>query len=163
MINLAADKDAVLTEAIRVLAPGGRFAVSDIVVRGSIPAELREGAPLWAKCLAGAMEESEYRAKLAAAGFTDVDVQPTRVFTQAGGARVPRRRGPAGARRPSRAARRREGHERLRPREQAGLRVALLIASPTLRPSMTSPRKPIRGMAHMLPPSGAVSSASLNG
>jgi arsenite methyltransferase len=82
VINLSAEKDRVLGEAFRVLRPGGRFAVSDIVVRGSIPAELREDASLWAKCLAGAMEESEYRAKLAAAGFTDVDVQPTRVFTE---------------------------------------------------------------------------------
>lgn len=81
VINLSAEKDRVLSEAFRVLRPGGRFAVSDIVVRGSIPAELRDDAALWAKCLAGAMQESEYRAKLAAAGFADVDVQPTRVFT----------------------------------------------------------------------------------
>lgn len=81
VINLSAEKDRVLGEAFRVLRPGGRFAVSDIVVRGSIPAQLRDDAALWAKCLAGAMEESEYRAKLANAGFADVDVQPTRVFT----------------------------------------------------------------------------------
>ncbi len=81
VINLSADKDRVLSEAFRVLRPGGRFAVSDIVVRGSIPAELRDVAALWAGCASGAMQESEYRAKLAAAGFTDVDVQPTRVFT----------------------------------------------------------------------------------
>jgi len=82
VINLSADKDRVLHEAYRVLRPGGRFAVSDLVVRGSIPAELRADAELWAGCVAGAMEETEYRSKLAAAGFTDVDVQPTRVFTR---------------------------------------------------------------------------------
>jgi len=81
VINLSAEKDRVLREAFRVLRPRGRFAVSDIVVRGSIPAELRDVAALWAGCASGAMEETEYRAKLAAAGFTDVDVQPTRVFT----------------------------------------------------------------------------------
>jgi arsenite methyltransferase len=81
VINLSADKDRVLREAFRVLRPGGRLAVSDIVVRGSIPVELRDVAALWAGCASGALEESEYRAKLAAAGFTDVDVQPTRVFT----------------------------------------------------------------------------------
>ncbi len=81
VINLSAEKDRVLGEAFRVLRPGGRFAVSDIVVRGSIPAELRDVAELWAGCASGAMEESEYRAKLAAAGFADVDMQPTRVFT----------------------------------------------------------------------------------
>jgi len=80
VINLSADKDRVLHEAYRVLRPGGRFAVSDLVVRGSIPAELRADAELWAGCVAGAMEETEYRSKLAAAGFTDIDVQPTRVF-----------------------------------------------------------------------------------
>jgi SAM-dependent methyltransferase len=82
VINLSADKDRVLQEAFRVLRPGGRFAVSDLVVRGSIPAELRADAVLWAGCVAGAMEEAEYRSKLAAAGFIDVDVQPTRVFTR---------------------------------------------------------------------------------
>jgi len=82
VINLSADKDRVLGEAFRVLRPGGRFAVSDIVLRGPIPAELRDIAALWAGCASGAMQESEYRAKLVAAGFTDVDVQPTRVFTR---------------------------------------------------------------------------------
>jgi arsenite methyltransferase len=80
VINLSAEKGRALGEAFRVLRPGGRFAVSDIVVRGSIPAELRDGAELWAKCFAGAMEEGEYRAMLAATGFSDIDVQPTRVF-----------------------------------------------------------------------------------
>ena len=82
VINLSANKDRVLHEAFRVLRAGGRFAVSDLVVRGSIPAGLRADALLWAGCVAGAMEEAEYRSKLAAAGFTDVDVEPTRVFTR---------------------------------------------------------------------------------
>jgi arsenite methyltransferase len=83
VINLSADKDRVLREAFRVLRPGGRFAVSDIVVRGSIPDELRQAAQLWAGCFAGALEEDDYRAKLAAAGFADIEVQPTRIFTAA--------------------------------------------------------------------------------
>jgi arsenite methyltransferase len=81
VINLSADKDRVLAEAFRVLRPGGRFAVSDIVIRGAIPAELRRRADLWAGCFAGALEEGDYRARLAAAGFANVEVQPTRVFT----------------------------------------------------------------------------------
>jgi arsenite methyltransferase len=81
VINLSGDKDRVLREAFRVLRPHGRFAVSDIVMRGPIPAELRRGAELWAGCIAGAMEETEYRLKLAAAGFVDIEVQPTRIFT----------------------------------------------------------------------------------
>jgi ubiquinone/menaquinone biosynthesis C-methylase UbiE len=81
VINLSADKDAVLAEAFRVLKPGGRFAVSDVVVRGEVPAEVRRSVELWIGCVAGALEESEYRAKLAKAGFDDIDVEPTRVYT----------------------------------------------------------------------------------
>src|SRR5262252_3933076 len=81
VINLSADKDAVLTEAFRVLKPGGRFAVSDVVVRGEVPAEIRRSVELWIGCVAGALEESEYRAKLAKAGFENVDLEPTRVYT----------------------------------------------------------------------------------
>jgi len=81
VINLSADKDAVLAEAFRVLKPGGRFAVSDVVVRGEVPAEIRRSVELWIGCVAGALEESEYRAKLAKAGFADVDVEPTRIYT----------------------------------------------------------------------------------
>ena len=81
VINLSADKDAVLAEAFRVLKPGGRFAVSDVVVRGEVPAEIRRSVELWIGCLAGALEESEYRAKLAKAGFEGVDVEPTRIYT----------------------------------------------------------------------------------
>ena len=81
VINLSADKDAVLAEAFRVLKPGGRFAVSDVVVRGEVPAEIRRSVELWIGCVAGALEESEYRAKLAKAGFEDIDVEPTRVYT----------------------------------------------------------------------------------
>ena len=82
VINLSADKDRVLREAFRVLRPGGRFAVSDIVIRGPLPAELRQHAGLWAGCFAGALEENDYRARLQAAGFASIEIQPTRVFTQ---------------------------------------------------------------------------------
>jgi arsenite methyltransferase len=80
VINLSADKDRVLAEAFRVLRPGGRLAVSDIVVRGDVPAAIRRSVELWIGCVAGALEESEYRAKLAAAGFEAVDLEPTRVY-----------------------------------------------------------------------------------
>jgi arsenite methyltransferase len=81
VINLSADKDAVLAEAFRVLKPGGRFAVSDVVVRGAVPSEIRRNVELWIGCVAGALEESEYRAKLAKAGFEHIDVEPTRIYT----------------------------------------------------------------------------------
>jgi len=81
VINLSADKDAVLAEAFRVLKPGGRFAVSDVVVRGEVPTEIRRSVELWIGCVAGALEECEYRGKLAKAGFEDVDMEPTRVYT----------------------------------------------------------------------------------
>lgn len=80
VINLSADKDRVLSEAFRVLKPGGRFAVSDVVTRGPMPAEIRDKVLLWVGCIAGALEESEYRAKLSAAGFENIDVEPTRVY-----------------------------------------------------------------------------------
>lgn len=80
VINLSADKDRVLREAFRVLKPGGRFAVSDVVVRGEIPAEIRRSIELWVGCLAGALEESEYAAKLAQAGFTEISIEPTRIY-----------------------------------------------------------------------------------
>jgi SAM-dependent methyltransferase len=84
VINLSADKDAVFGEAFRVLKPGGRFAVSDVVVRGGgVPAEVRKNMELWIGCVAGALEEGEYRSKLAAAGFADVDLEPTRVYRAA--------------------------------------------------------------------------------
>jgi SAM-dependent methyltransferase len=81
VINLSADKSKVLREAFRVLKPGGRFAVSDIVTRGEIPAELRQSVLAWVGCVAGALAESEYRAKLAAAGFEQIDIEPTRIYT----------------------------------------------------------------------------------
>src|SRR5215467_7585849 len=81
VINLSADKDAVLAEAFRVLKPGGRFAVSDVVVRGEVPSAVRRCVELWIGCVAGALEEREYRAKLAKAGFEEVDLEPTRVYT----------------------------------------------------------------------------------
>jgi ubiquinone/menaquinone biosynthesis C-methylase UbiE len=83
VINLSADKDRVLAEAFRVLRPGGRFAVSDIVVRGEMPVQVRRSVELWIGCVAGALEESEYRAKLARAGFDRIEVEPTRVYTTA--------------------------------------------------------------------------------
>ena len=80
VINLSADKDRVFAEALRVLRPGGRFAVSDVVVRGEVPAQIRKSVELWIGCVAGALEEDEYRAKLAKAGFEGIDVEPTRVY-----------------------------------------------------------------------------------
>ena len=80
VINLAADKDRVLKEAFRVLKPGGRFAVSDVVTKGAIPDEIRKSMLLWVGCIAGALEEAEYREKLAAAGFEGIDIEPTRVY-----------------------------------------------------------------------------------
>lgn len=81
VINLSTDKDRVLREAFRVLRPGGRFAVSDVVVRGPVPAEIRKSVELWVGCVAGALDESDYRAKLAAAGFEEIEIEPTRVYT----------------------------------------------------------------------------------
>lgn len=81
VINLSADKGRVLRETFRVLRPGGRFAVSDVVVRGEVPADVRKNMELWVGCVAGAMEESEYRAKLAAAGFEEIEIEPTRIYS----------------------------------------------------------------------------------
>ncbi len=81
VINLSADKDRVLREAFRVLKPGGRFAVSDIVTRGKIREDIRRNALLWAGCVAGALDENEYRAKLAAAGFEQISIEATRVYS----------------------------------------------------------------------------------
>ncbi len=80
VINLSADKDRVLREAFRVLRPGGRFAVSDVVTRGDVPTEVRHSMLLWVGCIAGALEESTYRSKLAAAGFEAIDIEPTRIY-----------------------------------------------------------------------------------
>lgn len=80
VINLSADKDQVLREAFRVLKPGGRFAVSDVVTRGEVPEAIRNDMLLWVGCIAGALEENDYRAKLAAAGFAQIGIEPTRVY-----------------------------------------------------------------------------------
>ncbi len=80
VINLSADKDQVLKEALRVLKPGGRFAVSDVVTRGEMPAQIRQSVLLWVGCVAGALEENEYRTKLASAGFENIEIEPTRIY-----------------------------------------------------------------------------------
>jgi arsenite methyltransferase len=80
VINLSADKSRVLREAFRVLRPGGRFAVSDVVVRGHVPDTVRQSMLLWVGCIAGALEEEDYRARLRAAGFVDIDLEPTRIY-----------------------------------------------------------------------------------
>ncbi len=80
VINLSVDKDQVLREAFRVLKPGGRFAVSDVVTRGQIHPEVRQSVLAWVGCVAGALDEGDYRSKLSAAGFTDIEIEPTRVY-----------------------------------------------------------------------------------
>jgi SAM-dependent methyltransferase len=80
VINLSPDKDRVLREAFRVLKPGGRLAISDVVVRGSVPCDIRRSVELWIGCVAGALEETEYRDKLMSAGFEDVEILPTRIY-----------------------------------------------------------------------------------
>jgi len=81
VINLSGDKDRVLREAFRVLKPGGRFAISDVVVRGEVPEQVRKSMELWVGCVAGALTDTEYQQKLAAAGFESVDLEPTRVYS----------------------------------------------------------------------------------
>jgi SAM-dependent methyltransferase len=80
VINLSGDKDRVISEAFRVLKPGGRFAVSDVIVRGEVPAAVRRNMELWVGCVAGALEENEYRGKLAQSGFEGIEIEPTRVY-----------------------------------------------------------------------------------
>jgi len=80
VINLSGDKDRVIREAFRVLKPGGRFAVSDVVVRGDVPAAIRKSMELWVGCVAGALRDREYNDKLVQAGFDDVSIEPTRVY-----------------------------------------------------------------------------------
>ena len=80
VINLSIDKDTVLREAFRVLKPGGRFAVSDVVVHGEVPADVRRSMELWVGCIAGALQDTEFETKLAAAGFTDVEIEPWRQY-----------------------------------------------------------------------------------
>ena len=80
VINLSADKDRVLSEAFRVLKPGGRFAISDVVTRGEINQDIRHSVLLWVGCVAGALDENEYRSKLMAAGFGEITIEPTRIY-----------------------------------------------------------------------------------
>ena len=80
VINLSADKDQVLREAFRVLKPGGRFAVSDVVTRGEVMPEIRKNVLLWVGCVAGALDENDYRTKLASAGFDNIEIEPTRIY-----------------------------------------------------------------------------------
>jgi arsenite methyltransferase len=80
VINLSPDKDAVLREAFRVLKPGGRFAIADVVVQGEVPDALRRSLEMWVGCVAGALQDTEYVSKLQAAGFADIDVDPWRVY-----------------------------------------------------------------------------------
>jgi SAM-dependent methyltransferase len=80
VINLSADKDRVFREALRVLKPGGRFAVSDVITRGEMLPEIRKNVLLWVGCVAGALEENEYRSKLASAGFEKIEIEPTRIY-----------------------------------------------------------------------------------
>jgi SAM-dependent methyltransferase len=81
VINLSADKDQVLREAFRVLKPGGRFAVSDVVTRGDVPADVRRNMLLWVGCIAGALQDAEYIDKLTRAGFDHVEIEPTRIYS----------------------------------------------------------------------------------
>ena len=141
VINLSADKDAVLAEAFRVLKPGGRFAVSDVVVRGDVPSEIRRSVELWIGCVAGALEESEYRAKLAKAGFEEIDVEPTRIYT-AESARELRRQRPA--RRRGDRRHRRQVHQRVR--EGAEARAVTAVRDQRSM-GITAPRTCARGRA----------------
>jgi ubiquinone/menaquinone biosynthesis C-methylase UbiE len=81
VINLSGDKDRVLREAFRVLKPGGRFAISDVVLRGEVPEQIRKSMELWVGCVAGALSDTEYQQKLAAAGFNSIDIEPTRIYS----------------------------------------------------------------------------------
>jgi len=80
VINLSADKDRVFAEAFRVLKPGGRLAVSDVVTKGDVPLEIRKSVLAWVGCVAGALEQDDYSGKLKAAGFEHVDLEPTRIY-----------------------------------------------------------------------------------
>ena len=119
VINLSADKDSVLREAFRVLKPGGRFAVSDVVVRGDVPAEVRRSMELWVGCIAGALRDYEYVAKLAKAGFRRDRHRADPRLQHRGRPAVSRRRRHRRGR--DRAAGRRQIHERVYSRRETGL------------------------------------------
>ena len=119
VINLSADKDRVLREAFRVLKPGGRFAVSDVVMRGDVPAEVRRNMELWIGCIAGALRDADYAAKLAQAGFDAIDIEPTRIYSIEDARPVSGRR--RNRRRRDRAAGGGQVYERLYSRRETGL------------------------------------------
>ena len=127
VINLSADKDKVLREAFRVLKPGGRFAVSDVVTRGEILPEIRQSVLAWVGCIAGALEENEYRSKLAAAGFEQIDIEPTRIYRAEDALEF------LSGQRIDVEARRRAGgrkvHERLHPRRETRPRTGSVLRS----------------------------------
>ena len=133
VINLSGDKDRVLREAFRVLKPGGRFAVSDVVVRGDVPAEIRKNMELWVGCVAGALGDYEYVAKLAKAGFEDIDIETDARLQHRGRADVPRRRRSRRGR--ARQGSRRHVHQRLRSGHEAGRRGVLRPELLQLTPS----------------------------
>ena len=119
-----ADKDKVIKEAFRVLKPGGRFAVSDIVTRGEMPEQIRRQVLLWSGCIAGALQDTEYASKLAAAGFEDIGIEPTRIYTGEDAREFASGKGmDVDANRP---VHRRQIHERLRARQEACERYGLL-------------------------------------
>ena len=134
VINLSADKDRVIAEAFRVLKPGGRFAVSDVVVRGDdVPADVRRSMELWVGCVAGALEEISYRDKLAGAGFEAIDIEPTRIYRAADAKQFLDEAGLSDD--DDARADRRPLHERLRPRPKPAaarrlLRSDMLLVTP---------------------------------
>ncbi len=118
VINLSGDKDRVLKEAFRVLKPGGRFAVSDVVVRGEVPAVIRKNMELWVGCIAGALDDHEYVQEARPAGFDNIDIEPTRMYSVEDARDFLVGEGPrCGC---DGRADGRQIHQRLRPRRQTG-------------------------------------------
>ena len=149
VINLSADKDKVLREAFRVLKPGGRMAVSDVVVRGDVPAEVQRSLELWVGCIAGALQDHEYIAKLAKAGFDAIEIEPTRVYSIEDARQFLTGAGHRRGR--NRAAGGEQIHERLHPRRQA--RQVCLLRAGLLPWLMQSRSSPLRRLADWAPSS----------